>query len=236
MVLFLFVAIDLLGPSDCYESTFLSQLFPAFVEKTKLGVKVLIAIDLPSALPVLNCSDYVYFPRLRLFPLHVLHQIKNTFGTFRDSEHILNAWLNRFAPSTRYAEEVLDTFKLQLTVGIQCSRLCTVMPASLRDYIEVYGSKTQSNEASKYHGVRNTCYQVFCFHHGLRPLASPIRDPLKSKSVIDIGTFNGDSALVLSDYAKALYSLELSQKEFLDSEPSVGPKNFVISKRPCILF
>jgi hypothetical protein len=29
-----------------------------------------------------------------------------------------------------------------------------------------------------------------------------IRRPLKENSVIDIGAFNGDSALVLSDYAK----------------------------------
>jgi FkbM family methyltransferase len=38
---------------------------------------------------------------------------------------------------------------------------------------------------------------------------------LKTKSFIDIGAFNGDSALVLSDYARDIYSLELSRANFV---------------------
>jgi FkbM family methyltransferase len=38
---------------------------------------------------------------------------------------------------------------------------------------------------------------------------------LKRRRFIDIGAFNGDSALVLSDYAKDVYSLELSKENFL---------------------
>jgi FkbM family methyltransferase len=42
-----------------------------------------------------------------------------------------------------------------------------------------------------------------------------IRTPLKTKSFIDIGAFNGDSALALSEYAKDIYSLELSRSNFM---------------------
>jgi hypothetical protein len=41
-----------------------------------------------------------------------------------------------------------------------------------------------------------------------------IRPLLKAKSVIDIGAFNGDSALVLSGYGKDIYSLELPAANF----------------------
>jgi FkbM family methyltransferase len=88
------------------------------------------------------------------------------------------------------------------------------MPPTLRSYINTYVIMTRRAEADKYRGVQNSCLEVFCFHHGLRMLDPHIRDSLKTKSFIDIGAFNGDSALVLSDYAKDVYSLELSDANF----------------------
>jgi FkbM family methyltransferase len=66
----------------------------------------------------------------------------------------------------------------------------------------------------KYHGVQNSCLEVFCFHHGLRMLDPSLRTSLITKSFVDIGAFNGDSALVLSEYAKDVYSLEISGANF----------------------
>jgi FkbM family methyltransferase len=53
------------------------------------------------------------------------------------------------------------------------------------------------------------------FHHGLRLLDPLIRESLKKKSFLDIGAFTGDSALVLSQYAKNVYSIELSAANFV---------------------
>jgi hypothetical protein len=41
--------------------------------------------------------------------------------------------LNRFAPHNRHAQQVLETFKVQLTVGIQCARLYDVMSPTLKN-------------------------------------------------------------------------------------------------------
>jgi FkbM family methyltransferase len=54
-----------------------------------------------------------------------------------------------------------------------------------------------------------------------------IRKPLKNKSFIDIGAFNGDSALVLSEYAKDVYSIELST-------PNYAALNRVLSQNPVL--
>jgi FkbM family methyltransferase len=77
--------------------------------------------------------------------------------------------------------------------------------------------------------VENSCLEVFCFHHGLRMLDPRIRPLLKAKSVIDIGAFNGDSALVLSGYGKDFYSLELSAANF-------AVLNRVLAQNPSLSF
>jgi hypothetical protein len=164
--------------------------------------------------PFLNCSQYLHFPKLTGVPSHIFHEVKALFGPSSKAQPILATWLNRFHPKTRYSQDVLETFRLQLAVGVQCSRLYNVMPLSLRQYIEMYDRITRQAEANKYRGLKNFCLEVFCFHHGLRLLDPRIRASLKKKSCIDIGAFNGDSALVLSEYAKDIYSLELSKVNF----------------------
>jgi hypothetical protein len=88
------------------------------------------------------------------------------------------------------------------------------MPLSLRQYIEKYVRITRQDEANKYRGLKKFCLEVFCFHHGLRLLDPRRRSCLRTKSCTDIGAFNGDSALVLSEYAKDVYGLVLSKRNF----------------------
>jgi FkbM family methyltransferase len=179
-----------------------------------IDIKIGIPVRSSCGIPILNCSDYLRFPRLSGFPSHIFSQIKAAFGPISSSQPMLNAWSNRFQPNNCYPQEVLHTFKLQMAVGIQCTRLYNVMPPTLRRDIDRYIVTTRREEARKYQGVQNSCLEVFCFHHGLRRLYRRIQASLKTKSFIDIGAFNGDSALVLSDYAKNVYSLELSGANF----------------------
>jgi FkbM family methyltransferase len=88
------------------------------------------------------------------------------------------------------------------------------MPKTLRDYFDQYSATTQPAEAHKYQNISNKCTEVFLFHHGLRLLDPRIRAPLKNKSFIDAGAFDGDSALVLSEYAKDVYSFEPSDVNY----------------------
>jgi FkbM family methyltransferase len=165
-------------------------------------------------LPLVNCDSYSRFPRPKAFARTVFHQIQSLFGNSSCSRPILSAWLNRFPPDNLYAQQVLDAFKYQLAVGLQCGRLYNLMPPTLRSYLDEYSRTTRRAEAGTYHGISNECTEVFLFHHGLRLLDPRICGPLKNKSFIDVGAFNGDSALVLSQYAKAVYSIELSTENY----------------------
>jgi FkbM family methyltransferase len=166
-------------------------------------------------LPLVNCTSYSSFPDPGGFTGGVFGQIQSLFGNFSCSRPLLSAWLNRFHPDNLYAQQVLDSFKHKFAVGLQCWRLFNVIPPMLGSYLEEYWRTTQPAEAGKYQGMSNGCTEVFLFHHGLRMLDPRIREPLKNKSFIDIGAFNGDSALALSQYAKDVYSIELATENYI---------------------
>jgi FkbM family methyltransferase len=178
-------------------------------------------------LPFVNCELFSRFPRLHGFSSVVMGEIQALFGNFSTSRLILGAWLNRFHPNNLYAEQVLDVLRRQITIGLQCSKLFNVMPSTLRVYLNEYARKIQPTEAKKYHEISNRATEVFLFHHGLRMLDPRIREPLKNTSFIDIGAFKGDSALVLSQYAKNIYSIELSISNY-------ECLNFVLSRNPAL--
>jgi hypothetical protein len=136
----------------------------------------------------LNCSEDLHFPKKSGVPSPICHEVKAIFGPSSTSQPILMIWLHRFHLNGRYSQEGLETFRLQIAVGVQCRM-------------------TRQDEANKCRGLKNFCLEVFCFHHELRLLDPRIRACLTTKSCIDVGAFNGDSALVLSEYAKGVYSL-----------------------------
>jgi FkbM family methyltransferase len=63
----------------------------------------------------------------------------------------------------------------------------------------------------EFHGIDPGQAEVFAFHHGLKRLDSRITAGLKQKDILDIGAFNGDSALVLSQYGRKVHSIEISE-------------------------
>jgi FkbM family methyltransferase len=161
-------------------------------------------------LPLVNCQDYSRFPKAKGYPSQVFSAVQSMFGDFASSRRVLSRWLNAFHPDNLYAQEVLEVFKRLIAVGIQCGRLFNLGPATMHSYLAEYRRTTRRLEARKYHGISNECPEVFLFHHGLRRLDPRIRSQLKNKSVLDIGAFTGDSALVLSEYAKDMYGIGLS--------------------------
>jgi FkbM family methyltransferase len=167
-----------------------------------------------SFLPLLDCKQYLGFPRPRGFPAEVFREITALFGNFACSREILSKWLHNFYPDHLHAQEVLEVFKYQIALGLQCWKLFTIVPKTLRSFLDEYTRIIRPAEAHKYRGVSNRCTEVFLFHHGLRMLDPRIRAPLKNKSIVDVGAFNGDSALVFSEYAKDVYSFELSSANF----------------------
>jgi FkbM family methyltransferase len=63
----------------------------------------------------------------------------------------------------------------------------------------------------KFHGIHPGTPEFFAFHHGLKRLDSRITAGLKQKDILDMGAYNGDSALVLSQYGRKVHSIEISE-------------------------
>jgi FkbM family methyltransferase len=56
--------------------------------------------------------------------------------------------------------------------------------------------------------------EIFCTSHGLETSDLRIKDYVRNRAALDIGAYNGDSALVLMDYVKDVYSFEPGIENF----------------------
>jgi FkbM family methyltransferase len=144
----------------------------------------------------------------------VIKQIRSRFGGFETAQEPLSAWLSRFRPVDKYTTEVLETFKMQLSVGLLCSKLYARIPPTLDHLLRDYRQNIYPGNRQKYHGIDPGSTEVFCFNHGLKRLGPAVTDSLKQKDFLDIGAFNGDSALALSQYAGTVHSIEISNGNF----------------------
>jgi FkbM family methyltransferase len=68
--------------------------------------------------------------------------------------------------------------------------------------------------SSKYPGLTWIGPEVLCSVHGLETLDSRVQRYVRKKAIVDIGAFNGDSAVLLRKYAKDVYSFEPSPSSF----------------------
>jgi predicted O-methyltransferase YrrM len=72
---------------------------------------------------------------------------------------------------------------------------------------DIFHKQIYPEYRKKYQVIDPESMEVFCFHHGLR-------NRLRKWSIINVGAYNGDSALVLSEYGKDVYSIEMSEQNF----------------------
>jgi hypothetical protein len=188
----------------------LFRAIPTFLVKiilVKIHGIVIASTDI--LLAPLTCSKFSHF---RLFDggclQAVVDQINSKYGSVEIALYALSRWLALFQPETPYATEVLETFKLQLVVGLRCRRVFGRVPNTLDQYLQTFQQTIYPELLKKYRGIDPSSSEVFYFHHGLRHLDGRVKAKLKNRDFLDIGAFNGDSALALSEYGRAIYCIE----------------------------
>jgi FkbM family methyltransferase len=67
-------------------------------------------------------------------------------------------------------------------------------------------------------GVPVDVPEVFCFRHGFKRFPSSVIKWVKNRDILDIGAYDGASALVLSEYGRAVYSFEISKPNLKRAE------------------
>jgi FkbM family methyltransferase len=93
-----------------------------------------------------------------------------------------------------------------------------VVPESTMKILEACKSRAV-NISERYPGLKEIAEEILCSAHGLETLDPRGRRYVREKAAMDIGAFDGDSAVVLGEYAKEVYSFE------------PGPTNFRILVR-----
>jgi FkbM family methyltransferase len=111
-----------------------------------------------------------------------------------------------------------------------------VMHKSLAEHLRVFAQDIYPTLKQKYHLINPRSTEVFYFHHSLRLIDGRIKQKLKNKDILDIGAYNGDSALVLSEYGRSVYCFELSPKNFAVLKRILGANpNYSATVHPLLL-
>jgi FkbM family methyltransferase len=83
-------------------------------------------------------------------------------------------------------------------------------PIGLEKELAVFNRELQPILRKKYPWLSHIDPEVFAFHHGLKRLPEKVVEILKERDTLDIGAYNGDSALVLFNYSRCVYSFEIA--------------------------
>jgi FkbM family methyltransferase len=94
----------------------------------------------------------------------------------------------------------------------------------------------RQNVAAKFHGFTRISDEILCYVHGLRTLDTHVLAYVKKRAALDIGACDGDSAVVLMDFAKSVHSFEPSPSNFrqltraleLNKRPDVVTEAFLL--------
>jgi FkbM family methyltransferase len=122
----------------------------------------------------------------------------------------LGCWLGKFTKTSQISWESLEIFKLSLLVAIECGKRVEAIPTELRAELRNFTNRTSQSLPETYHGIDQFDPEVFLFQHGLKHLPPPVLETIKTRDILDIGASIGDSALVLSEYGRMVYSIELA--------------------------
>jgi len=129
-----------------------------------------------------------------------------------DSFYYMNSYINSFVVNNDPKSAEYLTFVMQSFLNVQKNRKCPEETPSIK-----YHNKKFQEEMplfkEKYSYLEIDAQESLYYVHGLRFTNPKIREYVKTKDMMDIGAYIGDSAIFLSDYTdEKVYSYEISPK------------------------
>jgi hypothetical protein len=117
-------------------------------------------------------------------------------------------------PNNSYSHTTLDVVRRSLLLGVKCWRYLAEIPEELGRRLHIYHTQTihemRKLTANVQPGIALQC-EIFEDDHGLKSAPQSHRDYIKGKAILDIGAWQGDSAIAFAKYARRVYSFELGQ-------------------------
>jgi FkbM family methyltransferase len=140
----------------------------------------------------------------------IVSEIKNRYPDLSVARAELQSWLAKFRGCTGNALEALETLTMFLVLGLECGKRPDRLPPLLQAGLEHFERVTRPTLGRRYRETSSSLPEVFEFHHGLTRLPASVVETLKERDSLDIGAFDGDSALVLAEYSRCVYSFEIA--------------------------
>jgi FkbM family methyltransferase len=118
-----------------------------------------------------------------------------------------------------------------LLISIWGGKMWAPVPQSTKNMLAKC-AVVRASFPAHHHNITRYEDEVFCAAHGLATLDPRIVAYVRNRTAIDIGAFNGDSALVLMDYVREVYSFEPGPSNFrtLNNVLAVNPGRFGTTK------
>jgi FkbM family methyltransferase len=169
---------------------------------------------LASVPPVINC----YVPGTRRLRgdtlLNIVRQLlqHNEGKPDRAVKEIERFFADFDTPNNSYSHTTFDVVRRALLLGVKCGRQLEEIPEALARRLQIYETQTIHEVRKLMANVRPSigAYPApFEDDHGLKSAPQSLGDYIKGKAILDIGAWQGDSAIALAKYVRRVYSFEL---------------------------
>jgi FkbM family methyltransferase len=137
----------------------------------------------------------------------------------------------RGQPVDEDGRETKEIVWQSLLIAVFCGKMWAPIPQSTEKMLTKCEA-ARRNFSDHHHAMTDFPPEIFCAAHGLVSLEPGIVAYVRNRTAMDIGAFNGDSALVFMDYVKEVYSFEPGPTNFrtLNHVIQANPGRFGVTK------
>jgi FkbM family methyltransferase len=114
---------------------------------------------------------------------------------------------------TDQAIETRNILKEGLFIALSCNKMWLPISRQLERILHDCPA-LQAEVPKLYPGLEFIVEEVLCSAHGLRFLDASVMSYVRGRTALDIGGFNGDSAVILMNFSKQVYSFEPGPPNF----------------------
>jgi hypothetical protein len=158
------------------------------------------------------CRKYTENGRPSWLFANVISGLKAKFSNPVRWDGFLSSFFNDHPVRAEFIE-TRDTIKESLYAALYCNKMLNRLPMSTQNML-IACKELRQNLTIKYPGFTGIADEIICLAHGLRALDPRVLAYIRDRVAMDIGGFNGDSAVVLMDYVKVVYSFEPCHANF----------------------
>jgi FkbM family methyltransferase len=164
------------------------------------------------AFPVVQCDKYMTSARPTWrYGRGIAQQISH-YNTTQQAVAFVHSFFHSI-PVSIERREVSDILRKSILVALSCGKMWGPLSSSAKRILDAC-APLRLNIAERYPMLTKIDDEILCSAHSLRTMDPKVRKFVSDRAALDIGAFIGDSAVILIDFAKAVYSFEPGPSNF----------------------